>query len=318
MNQLPKYFFGTGLAAALVLCQACHPHQFAANRINLSFLVAADPARAATDTVNGWTIATSGCASGSTPTSSMNTPSVNLFSGDRGCSAKLTTITINGQQFTPKFNGDFTTTSVGSIATFLGTDGTSTLQITITKQLSSPLLSTDTAAFIYQWLPSAGNIITSGTAATILPISVGTSGSTQSGGAANFNLYSETLAGTVPAQNTLQYTITVACTTAIGTNNKCNGTAMTNYSYALVENKWGSSAPCASKANCDSQFNTTTFTTVTTGNQLAASGAYKGGFNTATLTAPSNLASHSQLMLVLKTNSVYEWLDFTVATSQSY
>lgn len=225
------------------------------------------------------------CASGFTGSVTQANPTISVYTGDRGCLAKLTSFTSDGVAYTPSATHPFTTWAVGDY-TFFQDASLNLVYVVIVSTLGNPLASTDFVLYRFGTVPthetydpdmltvatsgasSGTNVLGASTPITpiVLYLRKATITSITSGNLANIRLSFECIRAMI--------------------GNTCNTVDLTATSGATFVTYGFMPAFSLSAAPTLTLLNATTFSnTLTAGTNILAEGAgglTKGGFITTT------------------------------------
>jgi hypothetical protein len=263
-----------------------------------------------------YTITLAGCASGYTATvTEANADGLEVYEHDRNCLAKLTQFTWNGTVYYPTAGDPFTSWQVGDIARFdeTGEPGTAPLYVGVSATLQTPVTSSDQIR--YSVLDND-----SGATRKLLAGTIGTSGNipVDPQPAPSFNIESIELVGLDAATEAAKLVIILECTASIGISNTCASVDLATIDYKLVSDTYGGSL---NQSQADAIFATAGTSVSLPGDRIAPGdfGTANGGFRTATLTGPANLASNPNTLLVLRSSATsYQYFNIDFAVAPSY
>ena len=235
------------------------------------------------------------CATGYTNTGITSaSPNVDVYKGDLGCLAKLKSLTLGANVYTP--STDFTTWQAGDTAVF--TDGTNNLALSIQTTLNDPISGTEAIAIAF-------TEIDSGTDVLVAENAIGDSHSISVSGEASpaFQVVAGGITlNSVTAGGAGNFSIDVACENAVvgtGATATCDAQLVTDMTYVLLNDTYGGTMTLA-----EAQTAIAGGTAVAAGDVLAfgAPGVPNGGFNIASATGPDAMHTNPNMILLIGIN----------------
>lgn len=252
---------------------------------------------------SAFSVSIDGCVSGLTGSVTEASPSIDLYKGDSSCRGKLVSFTVGGQAFsaTNPNATPFAAYTVGSKAVFTNAAGTSKMDVSITQQLSSPLVASDAVSFSFMTLTKgSGSVIASNALGQPHAVTVG------GDKAPDFRIDAVDFQGLNP-DGSGRFVFTLECLSTIvtGASASCSSLLFTDLSYVLVEDTYSGAPTVAQLASMFPGM------AVVGANVTSSTSGGKGGFITSALNGPQAIATHSAMLLVIKNGGSY--LYFTVA-----
>ena len=252
---------------------------------------------------SAFTLSLAGCASGLTGTATEATPSFKVYKADTSCFAKLTSLTVAGQNYALSNPSAvaFSSNAADATATFTDSTGTRKINVIIVNQLSSPLLASDTIRYSFSIIQAdaSGAVADSDLAEGH---SIAVSGDVLP----NYKIDKINFQG-LNASGGGRFTFQTECLEAVvaGATPSCSTLLFTNTSYVLAKDIY-SGAPTAVQLAAlfpGTAVLANQLVTNTTGNL--------GGFITAILDGPNQIALNPKMILVLKNGNSYQYFLIT-------
>ena len=248
-----------------------------------------------------------GCASGATGVATEAVPSFSIYKTDTNCLAKLTSLNVNGIAYSSVNTGasGFTSFAKADTAIFADSSGANKITLTIQSQLSSPVQATDNIRYSFA-------IIQAGDSKPITSDSLGESHSIAVAGdlVPTYKIDKITFQG-LNANGGGRFLFQMECLVAIktvGAVPSCANLNFTDTSYVLVKDTF-SGAPTA--VQLAALF---PGASVLASQLVSNTSSNLGGFNTAVLEGPNQLALNPKMILVLKNGNSFQYF---LVTAQS-
>ncbi|MBC7661875.1 MAG: hypothetical protein H7249_19455 [Chitinophagaceae bacterium] len=258
---------------------------------------------ALTSNATAFTVNVTGCASGATAAANEATPTLSIYKADTLCVAALSSLTVNGTVFagTNPFAVAYTSYAAGSTAVFTDATGTHKINVSVASQLSSPVASTDTIRYNFATTQSGD----SKTVASEV-LGEGHAVSVEGDLVPNYKIDKVNFLG-LNASGGARFTFQMECLEAIkaGTAPSCSNLAFIDTSYVLVKDTYngGPSATQLLAMFPGVSVLVNQVTLATTGNL--------GGFVTAQLDGPNQVALNPKMLLVLKNGNSFQYFSVT-------
>lgn len=230
------------------------------------------------------------CATGYTNTgiTAASAP-VDVYKGDIGCLAKLKSLTLGGNVYTP--STDFTTWQVGDTAVF--SDGTNNLNLSVQSTLNDPISGTEAISIAF-------TEIEAGTDVLVAESALGDAHSISVSGEASPAFQVTTyLLNSVTAAGAGNFGFDLQCEEAVvgsaGTAT-CAGQLITGLTYVLLQDTYGGTMTLA-----EAQAAIAGGTAVATGDVLdfGAAGVPNGGFNIGSAQGPDQMHNNPNMILLI-------------------
>lgn len=263
---------------------------------------------------DGYEVQMTNCLSGYGATvTQANTDGIEVYTYDRGCLAKLTQFTYDSKTYYPTVGDPFTTWQPGDHAIFdeAGAPGTAPFAVTIVSTLQNPVAETDTVIYRFSELLA-------GSSRSILWASIGASGQVSGPHSPpSYTIRSIELTGLSGAEGG-QFKLVMECTSNIGVTNECVTVNFADLDYKIVEDEYGG-APDSTA--CGTIFSSAGTSVTLPDHRVAPGdlGTTRGGFITAVITGPANLATHEHLLFVIRSyGDTYQYFNIDIAVAPNY
>ncbi len=254
-------------------------------------------------TASAFSINLTGCASGQTGTATESAASFKVYKGDTSCLAKMTSLTVNGKAYnsTNPSAVPFSSFAANSSAIFTDSTGANKINVTVSNQLSSPVVTADVIRYTF-------SIIQVGDAKSVTNDALGEGHSVAVEGdlLPNFKIDKIFFQG-LNANGGGRFIFQTECLDAIvtGAAPKCSNLAFTDTSYVLVKDTFNGAPTAPQLAGLFPG-------TSVLANQVVSNTTNNlGGFATAVLDGPNQLALNPKMILVLKNGNSFQYFLIT-------
>ncbi len=271
-------------------------------KISIPISISSDQLSLAT-TATAFSISLSGCISGTTESATESTPTFKIFKNDTGCLAKMNSLTVNGKSYSSSNPSavPFSSFVVNSTAIFTDSSGTNKINVAVSNQISTPVAPTDIVRYTFSIIRAGDSSVVSNDS-----VSEGHSAAVEGDLPPNYKIDKINFQG-LNASGFGRFTFQFECQELMaGAAAKCSGLALSETSYALVQDIY-SGAPSAQQ-----------LMDLFSGSSALASQSVSnttnglGGFLTDTLDGPGQLAFNPKMILVLKNGNSF--LYFLIST----
>lgn len=241
-----------------------------------------------------------GCASGYSVTVTEADASINLYKYDEGCLLKLKSLVVGGITYTynNSTSTDFTTWQSGDTAEFSDVSGFYNISLNVTSQLDDPISGTEPVAYGF-------SMAISGADESLASTDVGDSHSisVEDDPVPAVSIFESHLVGIDPS-GSAEFNFSIECDAVIF-RDSCDGVDMTGWSYALVEDVYGS-------VLTQQDLLAITYSSVSPGTVDSGIGS-NGGILTPTLLGPAPFHSKPNMILVVKNFLSYTYFNVDMA-----
>lgn len=236
-----------------------------------------------------------------------------VYKGDRSCGVNLTSFVLDGHTYTQTTSDPFDTFAQGDVATFedVSTPG-SELKVVIVSALQNPVLGTEPIKFGLTSLDKGAD-------RSLLWAEYGVVGTIKN---KNYPLPSFTLKSVQYVGQTAgeggQFKFTLECTSLIGLTNICAGVNFTDIDYKLVFDAYNDRP---SKGQASNIFSSAGHGISLPQDRIAPGigGLLNGGFVTAVLDGPDNLATQPNMILILRTTlTTYQYFNIDMVVDTTF
>lgn len=265
----------------------------------IPIILTSGPLKLAAD-ASSFSMQLAGCASGATASASEATPTFSIYKNDTNCLAKLSSLSVNGIAYSAANAGAtaFATFAKDESTVFTDSTGANKITVTVKNQLSSPVLVTDTISYSFA-------IIQTGDAKPISNDSLGESHSIAVAGdlVPTYKIDKINFLG-LNANGGGRFSFQLECLVAIkssGSSPSCANVAFTDTSYVLVKDT-SSGAPTATQLAA-----LFPGTSVLASQLVPSTTNLLGGFASAVLEGPNQLALNPKMLLVLKNGNSFQY-----------